>query len=78
MLDRPVSSGDFKALFQQLLNLALTLGRIPPATCGLGPGTIAAIDTIAREHPEAITQLITDAFDAFKRERGSSRWMSLR
>jgi hypothetical protein len=70
VLDRAVSSGDFKALFQQLLNLALTLGRMPPATCGLGPGTIAAIGVIAREHPEAVTQLITDAYDVFKTEHG--------
>ncbi len=57
-------------MFQQLLNLALTMGRMPSATCGLGPATVAAIDVIAREHPEAVTQLITDACDAFKREHG--------
>jgi hypothetical protein len=57
-------------MFRELLNLALTLGRIPSTTCGLGPGTVAAIDVIAREHPEAVTQLITDAYEAFKREHG--------
>lgn len=70
MLVQPASPRDFQAVFQQLLNLAWTLGRIPPTTCGLGSATLAAIDAIAREHPEAVTELITDAYDAFKREHG--------
>jgi hypothetical protein len=73
MLDQPPSPRDLQAVFQQLFNLALTLGRIPPATCGLGSATLAAINAIAREHPEAVTQLVTDAYDAFKREHGRGR-----
>jgi hypothetical protein len=31
---------------------------------------VAAIEVVASEHPEAATQLITDAYDAFNREHG--------
>lgn len=43
---------DLRAHFHQLLNAAITQGRSPTST-RLGPATLAAIETIAIEHPEA-------------------------
>ena len=57
-------------IFEELLNLALTRGRVTPAHSGLGPSTRAAIDVVAVEHPDADADLIADAYDAFDREHG--------
>ena len=56
--------------FEGLLNLALTQGSCAPSTSGLGPGTRAAIDSVARDHPDAEADQIADAYDAFQREHG--------
>ena len=57
--------------FQELLNLALTQGRsVKSSDFGLGPATIAAIDLVALEHPDAEVTSIADAYDAFEREHG--------
>ena len=61
------SSTRLRVTFQEFLNLAMQ-GRGGPAN-ELGADTWAAIDRVAREHPEA-SQLITDAHDAFVREHG--------
>ncbi|HYZ69380.1 MAG TPA: hypothetical protein VE666_16530 [Mycobacterium sp.] len=42
-----------RAMFEQLLNAAITQGRRPPGNAGLGPATVSAIERVAREHPEA-------------------------
>src|SRR6202042_3959141 len=46
-------SGQLCSAFQQCLFAAITDGEIPTCGLGLGPQTIAAIEAIAREHPEA-------------------------
>jgi hypothetical protein len=56
--------------FQEMLNLALTRGSFTANPCGLGPATIAAIDAVALEHPDAEAASITNAYDAFQREHG--------
>jgi hypothetical protein len=67
MLAQPPNS---RRAFEELLNLALTRGSFAASPCGLGPATIAAIDVIALEHPDADAELITDAYDAYEREHG--------
>jgi len=54
--------------FQKLLNLALTRGLTAPSHCGLGPHTVAAIDVVANDHPDAEADYIAAAYDAFGRE----------
>jgi len=63
---------DLRPIFQGLLNLALTRGRVAPSSSGLGPSTTAAINGVAYEHPDAEAELIADAYDAFEREHGCS------
>lgn len=65
-------SADPRGTFQELLNRAITQGRGPGDGVALGPDTRAAIDLVAREHPEATPKLIADAYDAFVREHGST------
>jgi hypothetical protein len=67
MLAQPATP---RSAFEELLNLALTRGSFTAGPCGLGAATIAAIDVIALEHPDADAELITDAYDAFEREHG--------
>jgi len=62
------SSAELRGAFQAMLNLALTRGSFTATPCGLGPATIAAIDVVALEHPDAEATSITDAYDAFQRE----------
>ena len=64
----PLSPAGPRSTFQDLLHGALLGGRVPPTMSGLGPDTVAAIEAIAREHPEATAELIADAYDAFTRE----------
>jgi hypothetical protein len=62
---------ELRQAFQGLLNLALTLGgRATPSPSDLGPGTRAAIDVVAREHPDADADSIAAAYDEFQREHG--------
>lgn len=62
---------ELRAAFQTILNLALTRGRSAPRGCGLGPDTVAAIDEVAYDHPDADPDCIAAAYDAFKREHGT-------
>jgi hypothetical protein len=59
--------------FQDLLNRAITQGLMPAHGADLGADTWAAIDRVAREHPEATPELIASAHDAFVREHGPDR-----
>jgi hypothetical protein len=61
---------ELRRAFQGLLNLALTRGRATPPCCDLGPGTRAAIDRVAGEHPESDADSIVAAYDEFQREHG--------
>jgi hypothetical protein len=71
MLAEPPTPEGLRATFQELLNLALTRGRVASSDVGLGPTTLAAINVVAREHPDAEAELIAGAYDAFEREHGS-------
>ena len=59
-----------REMFQRLVNLALTGARGVPSCSGLGPDTVAAIDEVANEHPDADPECIAAAYDAFEREHG--------
>lgn len=54
-----------RLLFDRLLTLAITRGQRCGRGCALGPGTVAAIDAIADNHPDADAADITAAYDAF-------------
>ena len=66
----PPPHDDLRATFQRLLNLALTRGRATPKGSGLGPETLAAIDGVAYDHPDAEAEGIAAAYDTFDREHG--------
>ena len=66
----PPPPDDLRATFQRLLNLALTRGRATPKCSGLGPETVAAIDGVAYDHPDAEAEGIAAAYDTFDREHG--------
>ncbi len=51
--------------FRELLTAAITAGRRPPHTALLGPASWAAIDAVAREHPDATADHLVAAHDAF-------------
>ena len=51
---------------------ALTEGEMPSHTGYFGRATWSAIEAIARQHPEAETVLISDAYDAFDLEHGDA------
>ena len=51
--------------FRDLLTAAITRGHRPPPTTILGPTCWIAIDTLAREHPDATPERVVAAFDAF-------------
>ncbi len=51
--------------FRDLLTAAITRGHRPPPTTILGPTCWIAIDTLAREHPDAAPERVIAAFDAF-------------
>jgi hypothetical protein len=61
---------DLRLAFQELLNLALTRGRVTPSCCVLGPHTCAAINLVAYDHPDAEPECIAAAYAAFDREHG--------
>ncbi len=61
-----------RELFQDSLNCAIAHGRPPSRWSGLGNDTRAAIDVVAKEHPEATADHIAYAYDAFAREHGAS------
>jgi hypothetical protein len=50
---------------------AITEGRLPGEGCPLSANTWAAIEAIARNHPEAATELINHAYDSFRSEYGA-------
>ncbi|TRW79461.1 hypothetical protein FK535_21965 [Mycolicibacterium sp. 018/SC-01/001] len=62
------SDDEMRVNFQVLLNNALTHGRAAARDCGLGPATIAAINAIAYDHPDAEADAIAAAYDAFGAE----------
>ena len=68
MLPEPPSVAVLRETFQRVLNLALTRGRAAPSHCGLGPETLAAIDVVAYDHPDAEPDSIAAAYEAFDRE----------
>ena len=70
MLAEPPPRDDLRVTFQDLLNLALIRGRAAPRCCGLGPSTIAAIDAVAYDHPDAEADRVAAAYDAFANEHG--------
>jgi hypothetical protein len=60
-----------RSAFELALIHAITEGRLPGESADLGVHTSAAIEAIAREHPEAAAQLISGAYDAFQSEYGA-------
>lgn len=64
-------TGDVRAAFEHALLRALTEGRPPGKGCSLNTNTWAAIEAIARNHPEAAAELINAAYDSFQTEYGS-------
>ena len=64
-------TGDVRSAFQHALMCALTEGRLPGRSCPLRANTWAAIEAIARNHPEAATELINHAYDSFQSEYGA-------
>lgn len=60
---------DLRLVFQSSLIDAIAAGRDPEADSVLGPATKRAIAAIARAHPEASTDSIVMAYEAFDRER---------
>lgn len=70
VLADPPRPDDLRLRFEGLLNLALTQGSWDSSTSGLGPRTLAAIEAVARDHPDADADQITNAYDAFQREHG--------
>ncbi|KAA0101053.1 hypothetical protein CIW49_05970 [Mycolicibacterium sp. P1-18] len=63
--------GDARSAFELALIKAITEGRPPGDSAPLGVHTLAAVEAIAREHPEAAAHLIAVAYDAFQGERGA-------
>ena len=61
---------DLRDAFQESLNCAIAHGLRPSRWIGLGDTTFTAIEAIADEHPDATSNHISDAYDAFAREHG--------
>jgi len=70
LLSDDAPTEDARAVFDHALLSALTEGRLPGPSGALGVNTLAAIEAVARDHPEAAAELINDAYDAFQREFG--------
>jgi hypothetical protein len=68
MVAETPAQDELRDVFQGMLNTALIRGREGLNFAGLGPGTMAAIATVAREHPDADAAVINAAYDAFDRE----------
>jgi hypothetical protein len=62
------SVDDGRARFIDLLNAAITAGRMPCPDAGLGPRTMVALRLVAAEHPEATMDSILAAHAAFTHE----------
>jgi hypothetical protein len=60
--------------FRDALIMAVTEGQTPSPTCDLAPETRSVIEAIAEWHPEASSDLINGAYDAFERESDRSGW----
>jgi hypothetical protein len=56
--------------FQDSLNLAIAHGSRASDRTGLGRQTLAAIDVVASEHPDASADDIAYAYEVFEREHG--------
>jgi hypothetical protein len=69
MLAEPPAPEQLRSIFQGLLNPALTRGLVTPSSCGLGPNTLAAMNVVAYDHPDAEADCIAAAYDAFAHER---------
>jgi hypothetical protein len=54
--------------FRLSLHHSLTTGRVTTAATGLGSQTISAISAVAQAHPDASSQQIVAAYEAFARE----------
>ncbi|WP_159233286.1 hypothetical protein [Mycolicibacterium vanbaalenii] len=65
-----VPAGDPRSAFEAMLTAALVAGRTPAASTVLGSQTWAAVDAVARAHPDATAEEIAVAYDAFAREHG--------
>lgn len=65
-------SSDRRAVFEEALLTAITQGRIGSGGDVLGPQTRSALLAVAWDHPEATSDQITAAFDAWDREQGSA------
>lgn len=65
------TAGDARSTFERALIRAITEGYFPGRSDDLGVNTSAAIEAIAREHPEAAATLIAVAYDAFQSEYGA-------
>ena len=61
---------DPRVIFSALMG-AITEGRLPGEGCPLSANTWAAIEAIARNHPEAAAELINHAYDSFRTEYGA-------
>lgn len=59
------SASPAERTFRELLTAAITTGRRPRPTALLGPASWAAIDVLAREHPDATPDHVVAAHDAF-------------
>lgn len=64
-------TGHVRSAFQHALMGAITEGRLPGEGCPLSAKTWAAIEAIARNHPEAAAELINHAYDSFQSEYGA-------
>lgn len=62
---------DPRDVFQDALNRAILEGVVPSRWAGLSSSTFAAVDAVAREHPEATAGHIAAAYDAFAREQAA-------
>lgn len=71
------SSQQRQDIFKQLLHVVLTSGRMPRACSYLSPETVAAMKSVAHQHPDADAHCIAAAYDAFHRELSNDRPSSL-
>ena len=74
LADDPDPQPDSTSQFHRVLHRALADGRPLPAEARFGPGTRAAVNQLAQEHPYAPTELINSAFDAFDREHRTNHY----
>lgn len=71
-MSAPVPLSPLSTVFREALHCAITAGRLDPRAGSLGSQTHAALQAIASDHPEASTDLINDAYNAWECERTRS------